>query len=179
MTDEIQVKGSFELAGEFPPQTRKGIVCAVGSVPKPVFFDANRRPVTSEVKEVDCIIGKYLQADGWKVLRDYALINESESRFNVDMACPDQKLLIEVEKGTQPRLELDLWKIVAACQALPDRWRYGALIVPATHIRLSLAGRQTPYDYLHRLRRLAKPVLEKLTGGILVVGYEDPRGDSG
>ncbi len=177
MTDKIQLEGCFELAGRLPPRTRETILRAVRSIPQAVFFDASGKPLRNEIKEVDRLVCEYLQVDGWKVLRNHEPIDESESRFNVDLACPDQKLLIEVEKGTQPRLELDLWKIVAACDKHPDRWEYGALIVPATYIRLRLAGRQTPFDYLRRLRRLAGPVLEKLTGGTLVVGYEDPRGN--
>ena len=106
------------------------------------------------------------------------------NKFNVDIAIPDHKLLIEIEKGRLPRLELDIFKMASACWQSLDKWRYGALIVPASYIKLPLAGRNNPYDYLKHLAQLIKPMFSADQGtadgptmisGLVVIGYFDPR----
>jgi len=48
---------------------------------------------------------------------------------------------------------------------------HGVLVVPSTHIQLTLAGRSTPVEYLQRLKRL----IGGLDLNLAVIGYADPR----
>lgn len=123
-----------------------------------------------------------LRAQGYAVESNFCPF--SDNAFNVDLALPKQKLLIEIEKGKQPRLELDILKIASACSQFPDRWSYGALVVPASYIKLKLAGEQAPYIYLKRLKPLIQPLFTGLVDrakvravveGFIVIGYDDPR----
>ena len=177
----IKVLQTFVFWGTIPSATLLWVVGtsdltkAVGSVRMHSFFDEeNGQPMKQEVKEVDIQIKKGLCNMGWSVQSDYPVI--PGRKFNVDLACKSHKLLIEIEKGKLPRLELDIMKMVAACNQFPEKWQLGALIVPATHIELPLEGRQTPYCYLkERLHHLVKPLLESSKmAGLLVVGYADP-----
>jgi len=170
----LTVATTFTVCGNVPQHVQTRLVEAVTSVPCSCFFDETGAPIKTEVSALDRCVVKGLSAAGWHVDADYSPF--ADTRFNVDLAVPDERLLVEIEKGRQPRLELDLLKIASACSRMPDRWRYGALLVPATYIKLTLAGRQTPTQYLLRLAPLVRPVLEKSTVlGLCVVGYVDPR----
>jgi len=170
----LTVATTFTVCGNVPQHVQARLVEAVTSVPWSCFFDATGAPIKTEVSTLDRCVANALSAAGWRVDADYSPF--ADTRFNVDLAVPDEGLLVEIEKGKLPRVELDLLKIASACSQMPERWRYGALVVPATYIKLPLAGRQAPTQYLLRLAALVRPVLEKsLVMGLCVVGYVDPR----
>jgi hypothetical protein len=92
--------------------------------------------------------------------------------------------LIEIEKGKQPRLELDIMKIINSIHRFPLKYGYGCIIAPGNYIRLKLAGNRSPYRYVtEHLIPLNRPVLDFknengrfLLKDFVVVGYVDPRG---
>jgi hypothetical protein len=162
------------LYGEVPDDIRSDLSEAVSSVPEGIFFK-NGRPLEEGVKELDDEIARGLERRGWILKREMPL---GVGKFNVDIASEQKKVLIEIEKGKLPRIELDVLKIVYAHLKSPDRWQYGVLIVPKSHIRLPLEGRRTPFQYVKdSLSKLIEPVL-RATGvrGFMLMGYEDPRG---
>jgi len=170
----LSVATTFTVCGNVPEHIRARLADAVTAVPCSCFFGPAGAPVKTEVSALDRCIAESLSKAGWRVETDFRPF--ADTRFNVDLAVPAEGLLVEIEKGKLPRLELDLLKIASACSQMPDRWRYGALIVPATYIELPLAGRQSPTQYLLRLTALVGPVLEKSSVmGFYVVGYVDPR----
>lgn len=170
----LKVSGTFNLLGTIPGDLHDSLVQAVRSVPQTCFFDKTGKPLKSEVVGVDRAIGSTLREYKWDFQENYCPV--SDYNFNVDLAVSKHKVLIEIEKGTQPRLELDILKIVSACFQYPERWQLGTLIVPSSYIELRLAGCQSPYQYLQRLAPLIKPILATSSvKGFLVIGYSDPR----
>lgn len=164
----------FSLTGDFPDRLRESLVAAVEGISKGIFFDDAGEPLKTEVREVDNSVTRALRKRGWRIETEFYPF--ANCRFNVDLAIPEHRLLVEIEKGKLPRIELDILKIASACIQSPDVWEYGALIVPTTYITLALAGRQSPAQYLRRLRPLIQPILEgSPVKGILVIGYRDPR----
>ena len=163
-----------DLVGAVPSHIKKSLIGAVKSVNEDVFFEGSREhPRKNEICEVDDGISEFLSRI-WEVERNYRPFEEAD--FNVDIACPEHKVLIEIEKGTSPRLELDILKVASACLQFPEKWRYAALVVPTTHIKLRLAGRSAPAEYLERLKPVVRPVLEACkVCGFVLIGYEDPR----
>ena len=162
------------VIGSVPDAVSDALLGAVQSVPQTCFLDVNGNPLTQGVPNLDGLICEALDRRGWEIATNYRPF--TDALFNVDIAVPAQKLLVEIEKGRLPRLELDLLKIASACLQTPDRWQYGALIVPATFIELALAGRQSPYRYLQRLEPVVRPILQaSQLKGLLVIGYVDPR----
>ena len=169
----IRVLGQFTFTGSVPENITSALVRSVEAVPESTFLDIGT-PKGSELDVFDFQIRENLEHRiGWTVERNYRVV--SEVGFNVDFACTEKNLLIEIEKGQSPRLELDLLKFAAAGRRR-EQWKYGALIVPASRVRLRLAGRRTPFEYLQRLSGLVGDVFEASIDGILVVGYDDPRG---
>ena len=91
--------------------------------------------------------------------------------------------LIEIEKGKQPRLELDIMKIINSIWRFPSRYGFGCIIVPANYIKLKLAGMRDPYSYVtNNLIPLNSPLLDFkdedgsfLMEDFIVIGYIDPR----
>jgi len=152
-----------------------GIVVVTSDLlPFGTIFDVSGNPLTRGVPNLDGLICEALVKRGWEIDTDYRPF--TDSLFNVDIAVPAQKLLVEIEKGRLPRLELDLLKIASACLRAPDRWHFGALIVPATYIELALAGRQSPFRYLQRLEPVVRPIIQASeVKGLIVIGYVDPR----
>ncbi len=72
-----------------------------------------------------------------------------ENQFSIDFCLPTRPgTLIEVEKGKLPRLELDIMKIVNAIFKFPEKYGFGCIIVPTNYIRLNLAGKRSPYQYV-------------------------------
>jgi hypothetical protein len=172
----LTVSGTFNLIGTISSDLHESLVRAVESVPQAVFFDENGKtsPKKIEVAGVDKAIADTLKKYKWNVQENCPTASDCD--FNVDLAIPQHKVLIEIEKGTNPRLELDILKIASACFQYPERWQFGTLIVPSSYIKLRLEGRQSPYEYLRRLARLIKPILTaSLVKGFLVIGYGDPR----
>jgi hypothetical protein len=162
------------LYGEVPDDIRSDLTEAIGSVPQDIFFK-DGRPLEEEVKALDDEIADRLKRKGWTLKQGMPV---GVGKFSVDIASEQKKVLVEIEKGKLPRIELDILKILHAHLKSPDRWQYGALIVPKSHIRLPLEGGRTPFQYVKdSLSKLTEPVL-KATGmrGFMLIGYEDPRG---
>lgn len=161
----------FELVAGMPDKLLRLLVKALTSIPQEIFFGLQQN---AEVVELDSQLASGLQGDGLAVTRNCPPFGDN--RFNVDIAIPSHKTLIEIEKGRLPRLELDILKIASACVQAPEQWEFGVLIVPSSYIQLPLEGRQTPYQYLRRLRRVVQPILERSSvRGFAVIGYVDPR----
>lgn len=164
------------LFGSVPQGLAEHLLQAVRAIPKAVFFRQGK-PRQDEIKEFDekfaqALVGPLRWADVEFPLRPF-----SDSWFEVDVASPQRKVLIEIEKGKLPRLELDVLKIASACCQFPQRWQLGAIIAPSSYIKLPLAGRETPAKYLQRLIALVSPVLRSCqVHGLLLVSYMDPRG---
>jgi hypothetical protein len=174
----LRVVSKTYLVGTVPVRIEKSLVHAIESVKEDVFFSLNQ-PRKDEIRGIDDGIRAFLfQNKSW-TLEDKDFSPFANCEFGIDIACSDHKVLIEIEKGTSPRLELDILKIASACLQFPERWKYGALVVPSTYIKLRLAGRKTPYEYLEKhLKPLVRTVLEACkVSGFVVLGYEDPRPD--
>ena len=169
----LRVCDQFTFAGSVPRLVKEQLTEAVESIPSEIFF-VDGQPSKREISDLDRELLSKLKERDWAPERN--LRPFSDCRFEVDIASEKKQMLIEIEKGKLPRLELDIFKIASACRQEPERWKYGALVVPASYVQLPLAGRQTPFDYLKRLSALVQPVIRDFVGGILVVGYEDPRG---
>ena len=92
-----------------------------------------------------------------------------QCKFNCDIAIKKLGMLIEIEKGQLPRIELDILKFQAAFQKA--KWKYGVLVVPSTHVILKLESPNTPVKYLRRLKKM----IGDFDMNIAVIGYEDPR----
>src|SRR3989338_9137449 len=121
---QLQISETFNI-GSLPRDLCDFLIQAVRSVPQTFFFDG-AEPLEKEVVGVDKAITSALEKYGWKCQKDYAPI--SDCGFNVDLAVAQHKVLIEIEKGKSPRLELDILKIASACLTYPEQWQFGALI---------------------------------------------------
>lgn len=166
----LTIRDYFMLIGTVPNTVQNGLVQAVKSVPMKIFFDEDGKPLKKEVP-LDDKIAVSLEGKRWKIQRNYRLLKES--KFTVDLASEKHKTLIEIEKGQLPRLELDIIKMIGASRINPV-WNFGALIVPATYIKMKLATDTTPYDYLKKLKPLIACIQTSLKG-LIVIGYNDPR----
>ena len=164
------------LFGCVPEDLADELLQAVLAVPQTIFFRGGL-PRKDEIKEFDEeVVQALFDPLQWDDLEPKSR-PFSDTLFEVDIASLQRKILIEIEKGKLPRLELDILKIASACCQFPQTWKLGAIIVPFSHIRLALEGRQTPADYLPRLTTLARPILEAShVQGLLLVSYKDPRG---
>jgi hypothetical protein len=170
----LRITGTHYLWGKVPDHIVKSLCEAIVSVREDVFF-CHGQPRKKEICEVDAGIHEFLSKKGWMLKREFSPFDACD--FKIDIACLDHKVLIEIEKGTSPRLELDTLKIASACLQFPERWKYGALVVPSRHIKLRLVDRKTPWAYLKtHYTSLVSPILEACNvSGFVVVGYEDPR----
>lgn len=166
----LTVKDCFMLIGSVSNIVQNDLIQAVRSVPRKIFFDEEGRPLKKEVP-LDEKIAESLEGKGWKIQRNYRLLKES--RFTVDLASEKRKILIEIEKGQLPRLELDIIKMMSASK-INSSWLFGTLIVPATYIKMKLAPNTIPFDYLKNLKPLIGYMQTSLKG-LVVIGYEDPR----
>lgn len=168
----MRVIDNFIFTGSVPKIITTALVQAVETVPDQTFTDLGK-PLGSELDVFDHLIQTNLELlIGCPVDRNRRV--RSKADYNVDLACPERHLLVEIEKGTQPRLELDLLKFAAAGRRR-EVWKYGALIVPASRVHLKLSGGRTPFQHLRSLSELVGDVFQKLIDGIVVVGYDDPR----
>jgi hypothetical protein len=178
----VRVPGYLEasyqiLYGQVPEDFAKDILQAVLAVPQAVFFSEGE-PRKDEIKEFDKEFAEALiDPLGWNDAK-FPFCPFSDTWFEVDVASPDRRLLIEIEKGKLPRLELDVLKLASACCQFPELWQLGSIIVPSSFIRLPLAGRETPDKYMSRLISLMSPILRACrVYGLLLVSYVDPRGN--
>lgn len=176
--NRLKVTETFNLIGKLPSDLHDSLVRAVKSVPQACFFDEAGEPLKKEIvavdKEIAITLNKYKDKYKWDVEENCRPVLGCS--FNVDLAIPRSKVLIEIEKGKLPRLELDILKVASACHQCPKQWHFGALIVPSSYIELPLAGCKSPYRYLQHLAHLIKPFLAtSLVRGFLVIGYDDPR----
>lgn len=181
MSRAVPVSGGLEanaktLFGHVPEDIADELLQAVLAVPQSIFFRGDL-PRKDEIKELDEeIVLALTDLLQWHDVKP-KFRPFSDTMFEVDIASIQRNILIEVEKGKLPRLELDILKIASACLQFPERWQLGVIIVPSSYIKLPLEGRQTPAEYLPRLTTLAKPILEAShVQGLLLVAYRDPRG---
>ena len=164
------------LFGHVPEHLAEDILQAVLAVPQAIFFREGK-PRKDEIKEFDKEFAEALfDPLGWDDV-EFPFRPFSDTWFAVDVVSPHRKILIEIEKGKLPRLELDVLKLASACCQFPQHWEIGAIIVPSTYIRLTLASDETPAQYLLRLIALIRPILATCqVHGLLLVSYKDPRG---
>ncbi len=156
MNDTFKVTDRFNLCGKVPKSHLAEVVDAIERVPDSIDM--------SDHRNLDhAIAGNFKR----KVRQNFQPFKECE--FNCDIAIKKLGMLIEIEKGMGPRLELDILKFQAAFQKA--KWNYGVLIVPSTHIKLKLQGSNSPVEYLRRL----KTMIGDFDMNIAVIGYEDPR----
>lgn len=165
----------FQVFGEVPADIIKDAELAIGRIPESVFPREHSAGVGAEFDQ-QLLAG--LRGQGW----DDAEIDSrpfGKGTFTVDVGCKSRKVLVEIEKGRLPRLELDLLKLSAAAKLPGSDWRWGLIVVPASFIRLKLSGNRTPYDHMKSLTRIAAPALEGTLKGLAVIGYRDPRDTGG
>jgi hypothetical protein len=171
----MQITERFNLLGDFPSTLYDLLGEAVEATPESVFFDSSGAALKREVKELDRSVSRWLREHGHAVETDHEPI--SDGQFTTDIYLPDARVLIEIEKGNLPRISFDILKMVSGCTERPQKCEYGAFIVPSSHIRPIVAGRQTTTQYLKRLVRLVAPLAPHLEcKGIGVLAYRDPRG---
>jgi hypothetical protein len=170
----VLVEGHMNLVGSVPKRIYDSFEEAIKSVPCSIWRDENGDPLKKEVREFDRILAANLGGQNGGVSENYRVIDEA--KFHCDIAIPKQKVLAEIEKGKQPRLELDLIKLFAAHHS-DSNWKYGLLIVPTNYVELRLAGRKDPYKHLSNLARLAEFAFHTNSMSIGAIGYVDPRGD--
>jgi hypothetical protein len=127
------------LYGEVPDGIRSDLTEAIGSVPQDIFFK-DGRPLEEEVKALDDEIARRLERRGWTLKQGMPV---GVGKFSVDIASEQKKVLIEIEKGKLPRIELDILKILYAHLRSPDRWQYGVLIVHTSGYRWKAGGRRS------------------------------------
>jgi hypothetical protein len=170
----VAVTDNFPMVGTVPAALIGMTINAVESVPSSVFtYDTAEN---AEVTGFDDEVQRYLTAQGWIVGRSSPLFEGR--KFSADISCFDQRFLIEIEKGKQPRLELDILKMVCASQLPKRHWRYGILVCPSNYVSLRLEGGDTPAAYLRRLSSITERGLRNVIDGIHVVAYQDPRGST-
>jgi len=160
------------------------LVDSLEGVPNDIFFEKDGSPLKREVTQLDGKLFKLLIANfGENVEKDFSPM-APENQFEVDFILPTKPAtLIEIEKGKLPRLELDLMKIINSIYRYPLKYGFGCLIVPINYIRLNLAGKRFPYQFIkNNLLPLNSSILDWknkdgsfLIKDFLVLGYSDPR----
>jgi len=160
------------------------LVDALKEIPESIFFEKDRSPLKREVIQLDKQLFKRVIARfGPNVEQNFRPM-VPENKFSVDILLPTKPMtLVEIEKGKQPRLELDIMKIANSIYRFPSKYGFGCIIVPTNYIKLKLAGQRSPYQYtMNNLIPLNLPLLDLkdqsgmfLIKDFLVIGYIDPR----
>lgn len=160
------------------------LVTSIEEIPENIFFEQDGSPLKRQVIQFDEQLFKRSTAKFGPEVKQNFRTMESENRFEIDIVLPTKPMtLIEIEKGKQPRLELDIMKITNSIYRFPEKYGYGCMIVPANHVKLKLAGGRTPYSYVtNNLIPLNAPLLDFesqdgsfLVKDFIVIGYLDPR----
>ena len=167
------------------PEWVKPLVTCIKEIPEHIFFEQDGSPLKEEVIQFDKQLFKRLTAKFGPDVKRNVRTMARENQFETDLLLPTKPMtLIEIEKGKQPRLELDIMKIINSIYRSSSEYGYGCIIAPTTYIRLNLAGNRSPYRYVtEHLIPLNKPVLDFknengcfLLKDFIVIGYVDPRG---
>jgi len=161
------------------------IVTSIEEIPEDIFFEKDGSPLGREVIQLDRQLFKRLIVIfGPDVEQNFRMM-VPENQFEIDLLLPTKPMtLIEIEKGKQPRLELDIMKITNSIYRFPSKYGYGCMIIPANYVKLILAGRRFPYSHVtNNLIPLNSPLLDFknengsfLMKDFIVIGYVDPRG---
>jgi hypothetical protein len=161
------------------------IVTSLEEIPDDIFFEEDGSPLKKHVAQLDKqLYQRLITKFGQKVKKEFAPMIP-ENKFAVDILLPTEPMtLIEIEKGKLPRLELDIMKIINSIYSFPSKYGFGCIILPDNYIKLPLAGRRSPYQYLtNNLIPLNSPLLDRtnqdgsfLVKDFIVIGYVDPRG---
>lgn len=161
------------------------VVTSLKKIPDSIFFNEDGSPLKKEVTELDKQLFELLTAKFDSDVKQNFAPMIPDNQYTVDILLPTKPMtLIEIEKGKQPRLELDIMKIANSIYRFPSKYGFGCIIVPANYIKLKLAGQRSPYQYIiNNLIPLNLLLLDlKDQSGIflikdfIVIGYNDPRG---
>jgi hypothetical protein len=183
----VRIKEIFSYRHLQPkPEWVQQLVTSIEEIPEDIFFEQNGFPLKREVQELDEQLFKRLFIKFGPEVKQNFRPMVPENQFEIDLLLPTEpnKTLIEIEKGKQPRLELDIMKIINSIWRFPSRYGFGCIIVPANYIELKLAGMRSPYQYVtEHLIPLNAPILNVknqegffLIRDFIVIGYIDPRG---
>ena len=160
------------------------LVTSIEEIPEDIFFEQDGSPLKREVIQLDKQLFKRLIVKFGPDVKQNFRTMVPENQFEIDIVLPTKMTLIEIEKGKQPRLELDIMKITSSIYRYPSKYGYGCMIIPANYVKLILAGRRFPYSYVtNNLIPLNSPLLDFknennsfLMKDFIVIGYVDPRG---
>ena len=182
----MKVKEVFYYRHEQPkPKWVQPLVTSIEEIPEDIFFEQDGSQLKREVKQLDKQLFKRLISKFGPDVEYDVRTMVPENQFEIDILLPTEPMtLIEIEKGKQPRLELDIMKIANSICRFPSKYGYGCMIVPANFIKLVLAGRRSPYAHVtNNLIPLNSCLLDFrnqdgrfLLRDFIVIGYIDPRG---
>jgi len=167
------------------PEWVRQLVNSIGEIPEEIFFEQDGSHLKREVTQLDKQLFKRLIVKFGPDVEQNLRTMAPENQFEIDIALPTEpKTLIEIEKGKQPRLELDIMKIANSICRFSPKYGYGCIIVPTNYIRLKLAGNRSPYRYVtdHLIPLNSCLLNTKSQDGLflmrdfVVIGYVDPRG---
>ena len=160
------------------------VVTSLKKIPDSIFFNENGSPLKKEVTELDKQLFELLTAEFDSDVKQNFTPMIPDNQYTVDILLPTKPMtLIEIEKGKQPRLELDIMKIINSIYHFPSKYGFGCIIVPANYIKLKLAGNKSPYQYItnnliplnSHLLNLQNQENAFLIKDFIVIGYIDPR----
>ena len=162
----------------------KALIDSLTEIPEDIFFEKDGSPLKREVVQLEKRLFKLLITQfGQDVENNFAPMIP-ENQFTVDFFLPTKPgALIEIEKGKLPRLELDIMKIINSICRFPSEYGFGCIIVPVNYVKLNLAGKRSPYQFVrNNLTPLNSPIIDLkgkdgsfLVKDFLVIGYFDPR----
>ena len=163
----------------------KQIVKSIKKIPEDIFFEEDGSPLKREVDQLDKKLFKLLLENFGAEVENNSTTMAPENLFSIDIVLPTKPAtLIEIEKGRLPRLELDFMKILNTIHRYPSEYGFGCIIAPANYIKLNLAGKKSPCQYvINNLIPLNSPIMDLkdkndnfMLKDFFVIGYCDPRG---